>query len=411
MCPVYRNVGGRAAHGSSKLTISRPRRRDILVSSFLYVSCNKPMQKQQEGGDSEQLRFPVCVISVDDERLRRTARELEKTDLEFTPVRGVSTARVREDPRVSALARVICTDKILAVALAHVEAASAFLDSSDAPFCLILEDDVAVPPGADISYASIRQGALEGMDEPWDIVRLHSAAGGFPLDPRSPGDTVGRRPVRSHGLTASLAAYLLSRRGALKLRHHRIVYHLDILVNSPYFRTFTGPQLFKTFDLRGGPCLRGQSLAYYAAQDLARVGPVRVGLGFFCVFSLLVLVAVLSASFADAPAVVLLQQVGLAYLALGISFATLLTSEFGLYRCAEATGAFSLAFPIILVLFCLFSGAPASPARTLVLLGAYVMLWHRILHESLRRDGAWPDMDVARTPHAFGRSESSSGAA
>lgn len=357
--------------------------------------------EQVKAADAPRGFFPVYVISVDDERLRRTAAELGRgTNLEFVPVRGVSTQDVRDDPRVSALARIVCTDKILAVALAHIKAAGVFLDSSDAPFCLVLEDDIAVPPGADISYASIiRQSALARAREeeeeggaPWDILRLHSAAGGSPFDPRSPGDTVGDSPAAAHGLTASLAAYLLSRPGAQKLRDHRVVYHLDMLVNSPYFCTLTGPQLFTTFDLQGGPRIRGQALAYYVSQDVGQVGPVPVRLGFFCVFSLLVLVAVFSASSTDTPAVVLTQQVGLAYLALGVSFTVLVTGEFGLYRCAEATSAFHLAFPLIVVLFCLFSGAPATPARTLVLLGAYVMLWHRIIHEALQRDGAWPDL-------------------
>jgi hypothetical protein len=170
------------------------------------------------------------------------------------------------------------------------------------------------------------------------------------------------------------------------------VYHLDLLVNSPYFHTLTGPQLFDTFDLRGGPRVRGQDLAYYVANDVVQVGPLRVRLGFFCVLSLRVLAAAASASFSDSPVVVLLQQFGLVFLAGSISCLSLVSYEFGLYRCSPTTAAFGLTFPVVVVAFCLLSGAPASPGRTLVLFLAYVMIWHHFVHETLLRDGAWPDL-------------------
>ena len=349
----------------------------------------------------EEDRFPVFVISNDDSRWERTARELASSDLQVVRVPGVVPEIARKDPRVSGLAKVFCTDKILAVALAHINTASLFLETSDAPLCLIFEDDVRISPRAEVSYASIRGCVLDALlsnedGKEWDIIRLHSAAGGAPFNSKSPSVEFCTPPLRSHPLTVSLAAYLLSRAGALKLTRHKVVYHLDVLVNSAGFNTFCGPQLFETFDLQGGPRIKGQDWAYYANNEVLRLGAFRVRVGAFCVTCFAVFVVVLLMG--RCPITFqqgrwwcqALQQLGLAYLATCLSFFSLLYCGF-FYRCAREVSSFFIVYAVIVILFCLLSRSSSQTlAKNLVLFGAYVMLSYHMFHEALKFDGSWP---------------------
>lgn len=347
--------------------------------------------------------FPVFVISVDPTRLERTRKELSKTDLTFIHLRGVSTKRVREDSRISFLGNIFCTEKILAVALAHINAASFFLTSSKAPFCLVLEDDIAVPQNAAITYAYVREQIVEPLkDEDWDFVRLHSIFGNFPWVAESPGEYVVSRPQPSTFLTGSTAAYLLSRQGAHKLQKHRIVYHLDVMMNSPGFNSFTGPQLFTTFDLRGGPRIGGQDLAFWMGQDVLQLGPLRLqGGSIFFISSLICLFIVFSHS-QEGLASAALQQVCLAYAAGIFSSMSLLQNDMYYYRGSKVSFIFGLSFPLLVVAFCLYE-ASSSFARSVVLLGAYALFFHHLLRLALL--DAWPDRRLRPNDENVGTSQ------
>ena len=89
--------------------------------------------------------------------------------------------------------------------LSHLKAMETFL-KTDAPWCVILEDDAEVLPAC----AEVLRSLAEKDD--WDLVKLFSFHSGMPVKKRA---LVGGRHLVAHlTRTASAAAYIVNRRAA-----------------------------------------------------------------------------------------------------------------------------------------------------------------------------------------------------
>ena len=92
--------------------------------------------------------------------------------------------------------------------LSHLQAMEAFL-RTDAPWCVILEDDVEVLPAC----AEVLRSLAEKDD--WDLVKLFNFHSGMPVTKRSLAG--GHRLVAHLTRTTSSAAYVVNRRAAATL--------------------------------------------------------------------------------------------------------------------------------------------------------------------------------------------------
>jgi glycosyl transferase family 25 len=92
--------------------------------------------------------------------------------------------------------------------LSHLQAMEAFL-RTDAPWCVILEDDVEVLPAC----AEVLRSLAEKDD--WDLVKLFNFHSGMPVTKRSLAG--GYRLVAHLTRTTSSAAYVVNRRAAATL--------------------------------------------------------------------------------------------------------------------------------------------------------------------------------------------------
>jgi hypothetical protein len=220
---------------------------------------------------------PAFVLSMDPRRLRVTLEALRRSGVEaehFPAVDGRDAA-LRARPEVSPFARHFCPDKTLGIALSHRAVASRFLRlPGRPPWCLTLEDD-AVPladadddlPAALLQCARAHAGL--------DYVRLHCQGPCF----------------RGSPFEGSMAAYLLSRRGAKKLLGLPVFWHADLELNRPHFSGGLR-RLFTTRDARpdGALLLGDQRAGFWAAQPFLRLpgaggggGGVTLSFGaFFC---------------------------------------------------------------------------------------------------------------------------------
>ena len=92
--------------------------------------------------------------------------------------------------------------------LSHLKAMETFL-KTDAPWCVILEDDVEVLPAC----ADVLRSLAEKDD--WDLVKLFNFHSGMPVKKRALGG--GHRLVAHLTRTTSSAAYVVNRRAAESL--------------------------------------------------------------------------------------------------------------------------------------------------------------------------------------------------
>ncbi len=92
--------------------------------------------------------------------------------------------------------------------LSHLKAMETFL-RTDAPWCVILEDDVEVLPAC----AKVLQSLAEQDD--WDLVKLFNFHAGMPVTKRALAG--GHRLVAHLTRTTSSAAYVVNRRAAASL--------------------------------------------------------------------------------------------------------------------------------------------------------------------------------------------------
>lgn len=156
----------------------------------------------------------IYVINLDRdvERMASVRANLEALDLPFERLPAVMGKDVPEWEKLVDMSAYAWRNRLdtprageVGCYLSHLKAMETFLQT-DAPWCVILEDDVEVLPAC----AAVLRSLAEKDD--WDLVKLFNFHSGLPVTKRALTD--GHRLVAHLTRTTSSAAYVINRRTA-----------------------------------------------------------------------------------------------------------------------------------------------------------------------------------------------------
>lgn len=161
------------------------------------------------------MNFTTYVINLDSQRERFEAQSKSLREVGILPVRIRAFTRdeIPEqdvDRHFARHARHVTPHSNMACAYSHIVALKTFLETDPKPVALILEDDAF--PLVDVE--DLRKTAQTHGE--WDMLSLHCDG----LCPEG-GGAPGR-------LSASAAAYFVTREGAQKILHHKFDYQYDL---------------------------------------------------------------------------------------------------------------------------------------------------------------------------------------
>jgi len=161
------------------------------------------------------MNFTTYVINLDSQRERFEAQSQSLREVGILPVRIRAFTRdeIPEqdvDRHFARHARHVTPHSNMACAYSHIVALKTFLETDPKPVALILEDDAF--PLVDVE--ALRKTAQTHGE--WDMLSLHCDG----LCPEG-GGAPGR-------LSASAAAYFVTREGAQKILHHKFDYQYDL---------------------------------------------------------------------------------------------------------------------------------------------------------------------------------------
>ena len=157
----------------------------------------------------------VINLDRDTERLASIRANLKRLSLDFERLPAVVGSEVPGWDKLVDLSAYAWRNRLdrprageVGCYLSHLKAMETFL-KTDAPWCVILEDDVEVLPGC----AAVL-GSLAEKDD-WDLVKLFNFHDGTPVPKRALAG--GHRLVVHLTRTTSSAAYVVNRRAAATL--------------------------------------------------------------------------------------------------------------------------------------------------------------------------------------------------
>jgi glycosyl transferase family 25 len=157
---------------------------------------------------------PIYVINLDRdvERMASLARSLEALALPFERVSAVLGKQVPDWEKLVDAGLYSARNRLpiprpgeVGCYLSHLKAMETFLQT-DAPWCVILEDDVEVKPECVAVLAAL------GEQDDWDLVKLFCFHSGLPVRKRAL--TTSHHLVVHLTRTTSSAAYAVNRRAA-----------------------------------------------------------------------------------------------------------------------------------------------------------------------------------------------------
>lgn len=280
------------------------------------------------------------VISMDSQRLSRTAQELRKIGItDFMHFEGVDGKVSRETaPELTSLCRRVCTDKIVGVGLAHIRLAKKLLETGkQGEVYLVLEDDIKVKYD-EAETQRLLETTIKNAPQNWDIITVFCQ-----------GNCSSNKHVElDRILHGSTAAYLLSWSGVQKMANEKLVYHIDHQRNSLRFNTQKGPQVFDTYDPTGRVRIGNQSIGFWAKQDLLRFGSFDINVLQWLCFVLLITIII------STLILPVSSDVGLKLLLFIVAWhftIPIFTSlEYLHYKCSLLTHVFGIAFPLLLLI-------------------------------------------------------------
>ncbi len=154
----------------------------------------------------------VINLDRDTERMASIRANLEALGLPFERLPAVMGKDVPEWEKIVNLSAYAWRNRLdtprageVGCYLSHLKAMETFL-RTDAPWCVILEDDVEVLPAC----VTVLRSLAEKDD--WDLVKLFNFHSGMPVTKRELAD--GHRLVAHLTRTTSSAAYVVNRRAA-----------------------------------------------------------------------------------------------------------------------------------------------------------------------------------------------------
>ncbi len=174
--------------------------------------------------------FKTYVINLDrsKERWRDSSRLLDATGLTYERIAGVDGKALTFDESAShrkwqSLVRYgwPVLDGHIGCALSHRRALQQFIDTTDAPYALILEDDhAALPSLAQVVDTVIATLAAKGLSD-WTVINLgHDIAKRCSLVDRFQDAETTRRLLAAHDFPMRTTACLWSREGAIGFLNH-----------------------------------------------------------------------------------------------------------------------------------------------------------------------------------------------
>lgn len=212
----------------------------VIINLILFVSRAVVAAKAPSRSSADPSSIPIHVINLDRDKVRWetvvaslqneggvSARQIHRQ----SAVYGKTLSKVQLRENASLLARMYCTPGMIGCYLSHVEFWRNTLHAEDdAPYRIVLEDDVTVCPNFTNEVCDIIR-ELDDANVSWDVLLL-GAFGCVNPDPKQYGTTLRlqaffgggrRRPMlitqRAHVPHRPFGthAYVLNRRGAKKL--------------------------------------------------------------------------------------------------------------------------------------------------------------------------------------------------
>lgn len=139
----------------------------------------------------------------------------------FNAINAMQNEHLKYKTNIDKLAYFFTPKSVLGCALSHILLAKhILLNNTESPYFLIMEDD-AFPIELDkarfLNSIDETINNVNLLDSNWDIIQLHSDAC-FPCN----------NTYTTHPLCGSTAAYLLSRKGANKMKEVKATSHIDV---------------------------------------------------------------------------------------------------------------------------------------------------------------------------------------
>jgi GR25 family glycosyltransferase involved in LPS biosynthesis len=158
------------------------------------------------------------------DKFNKQKPKLETMGLEierFNAINAIEDEHLNYKDNITKIALFFTPKSVIGCALSHILLAKhILLNDNDKPYVLIMEDD-ALPIELDkqtlLNNINDTVKTINILDPAWDIIQLHSDAC-YPC-PNS---------YTTHPLCGSTAAYLISNRGAEKMRDLKVMSHIDM---------------------------------------------------------------------------------------------------------------------------------------------------------------------------------------
>ncbi len=157
---------------------------------------------------------------------------LEKIGLNvnrFSGINAINNEHLKHKSLINNISQIITPNSIIGCGLSHILLAE-HIKNLNLDISLIMEDD-AFPLFQKKKFHKLLKKTIQEIsiiDKEWDIIQLHSDAP-FPTH-----DT-----YFTHTFCGSTAAYLISKKGAIKMSNQQLITHMDIQTSiNPLFKKY-----------------------------------------------------------------------------------------------------------------------------------------------------------------------------
>ena len=226
----------------------------------------------------------IINLQRDKKTYNRTLDELKKTNynpkniFRYDAIDGNKVNRNIE--KLHPICKNICTNKLIGIGLSHIKLCQE-LKNKDINYALILEDDIKINKiDLNLELTKIITH-FNNIDPLWDIIILHLQ-----------GNCKYGQMTYNY-MCGSTAAYLISKRGLQKQAELQLFYHIDWNRNSLPFRTYSGPNLFKTYDPSNEPFIYNKSITFWEGQRTLKIPYLNIDLSIYSTILLFILLVLI----------------------------------------------------------------------------------------------------------------------
>jgi GR25 family glycosyltransferase involved in LPS biosynthesis len=162
----------------------------------------------------ESQNFDIYVINLDKdtERLKKITKNLDQTNFKRIPGIYGGHENFVNHPDIFFTSRYLVPKSTIGCTLSHRLAMTTFLEESDKPYVVILEDD-AEPTTP--TYMDKIEESIKNAPPDWDMIKLDYA-------PNINISAYNKMP------SLLMTAYIINKNGAEKLLQHKMYYHFDV---------------------------------------------------------------------------------------------------------------------------------------------------------------------------------------